>query len=341
MPLRQIEVVIPKEGKDAIDKLLEEEYIYDFWQDGSELHKGYLIKVLVDANQTEAFLDKAEELLGNLEKYRLVMLAVEATLPRIESEEDQENNNTEKKDPENPWDKPLQGVRVSREELYSDIADGVSLSGVYLMMVVLSTIVAALGLLRDNTAVVIGAMVIAPLLAPNVGLALSVSLADLKLGLKSLKTGFSGLSLALFLSVVMGLFVNVGDSSTQILLRTEVHYSDIALALASGSAGVLAYTLGMSAAVIGVMVAVALLPPLVAAGLLFGDGQFEPGLFALLLLMINIICVNLAATTTFMIQGIRPRSWYESKKAERANKFSLAFWLLLLLMLTILIYYFG
>lgn len=205
-------------------------------------------------------------------------------------------------------------------------------------MVLLSTIVAAAGLLRDNTAVVIGAMVIAPLLAPNVGLALSVVLADIKLGLKSFKSAVAGLGFAMVLSVLFGLLVEVDLNSGEIMSRTEVNHADIALALASGAAGVLAYTIGMSAAVIGVMVAVALLPPLVATGLLLGSMQWEPAFYAFLLLVTNVICVNLAAVATLMLQGIRPRTWYETKKARRFNQIALTFWFILLILLAIVIY---
>jgi uncharacterized hydrophobic protein (TIGR00341 family) len=338
MPLRQIEVVIPESGKESIETLLEGDSIKHFWRESSPEHgQSCLVKVLIDAAYTEQFLDKAEQLLGSYEDFRLVMTSVDATLPRIEEKKPEE----EEKEPEElqPWEKPLKGVRVSREELFSDISDGIKLTRVYMAMVILSTIVAALGILRDNTAVVIGAMVIAPLLAPNVGLALSTTLGDLKLGLKSLKSNLSGLSVALIISVIMGVVLQVDESIYQVASRTEVHLSDIALALASGAAGVLAYTVGMSAAVIGVMVAVALLPPLVTAGLLFGDMQWELSLYAFLLLMTNVICVNLAAVATFILQGIRPRTWYETKKAKKANKIALMLWLILLIILATIIYY--
>ncbi len=335
MALRQIEVVIPNEGQEVIETLLVDDYVKNFWQDSSELQSGHLIKVLVDASETEKFLDKAEELLGNLENYRLVMLPIEATLPRIDREEEREEEDEEEPEEE---ESKLQGPRVSREELYTDISDGVNLNSVYMAMVLLSTIVAAAGLLRDNTAVVIGAMVIAPLLAPNVGLALSVVLADSKLGLKSFKTAIAGLGFAMILSIIFGLLVDVNLSSSEIISRTEVNHADIALALASGAAGVLAYTIGMSAAVIGVMVAVALLPPLVATGLLLGSMEWEPAFYAFLLLTTNVICVNLAAVATLMLQGIRPRTWYETKKARRFNQIALTFWFILLIVLAVVIY---
>ncbi len=192
--------------------------------------------------------------------------------------------------------------------------------------------------MRDNTAVVIGAMVIAPLLGPNVGLALSTVLGDFKLGMQSIKTNMVGLLISLFISILLGIFMQVNPEVYNIASRTEVHLSDISLALASGVAGVLAYTMGMSTAVIGVMVAVALLPPLVVTGLLIGDMQWGLAYYSILLLLTNVICVNLAGVATFLLQGVRPRTWYETKKANKSNKIAMSLWVALLIILSIIIY---
>ncbi|MDZ7718929.1 MAG: TIGR00341 family protein [Balneolaceae bacterium] len=333
MPIRQIEVIVPKDAREDFKELLNDNSVEHYWNEESD--SGYLLKALVDANKTESFLDNAEQLMGNDDRYRLVMQDVEATLPRVE--EDEEEEEKQGKEDEEEEQEPFRGVRVSREELYNEISDAVNLTPVYIALVTFSTIVAALGMLRDSVAVVIGAMVIAPLLGPNVALALSTTLGDSKLFIKSLKTNVTGITVAFFLSVLMGIFLTVDASVYEIASRTDVQLSDIALALASGAAGVLAYTIGMSAAVIGVMVAVALLPPLVSAGLLIGDMQFSLAYYSFLLLTTNIICVNLAAVATFAVQGVSPRSWYKAKKAKKINKIAFALWAVLLLILSLLI----
>jgi len=73
---------------------------------------------------------------------------------------------------------------------------------------------------------------------------------------------------------------------------------------------------------VGVMVAVALLPPLASLGLLLGSGYLFPALGAGLLLITNIICVNLAGVIVFWGQGVRPTSWWEEKRAQKATKIS-------------------
>jgi len=341
MPLRKIEIIIPDDQESSCRDLLDDESVIHYWQDHSE-ESGYILKVLVDAVDTENFLDKAEKKFNNSEGFRLVMVTVDATLPRIEKNEDKdkEKNAGEEPDQEEE-DVAIKAIRVSREELYTDISDAVDLNRVYMSLVALSTIVAALGILRDNTAVVIGAMVIAPLLGPNVGLALSTTLADWDLGLASIKTNAAGVFAALAISVAFGMGMVVDSDLYHIASRTQLHLSDIALALASGAAGVLAYTMGMSTAVIGVMVAVALLPPLVVAGLLLGDMQWELAYLSIILLLTNIICVNLAGIATFILQGVRPRTWYKSQKAKKYNKIALSIWLSLVIMLAFAIYFAG
>lgn len=333
MPIRQIEVVVPKGAKEEFEHLLKDSSVEHYWNEESE--SGYLLKALVDASKTESFLDEAEKVMGGSEGYRLVMQDVEATLPRVDESKEEEKKSEATDETE---ESSLRGIRVSREELYTDVSESVNLTPVYIAMVTFSTIVAALGMLRDSAAVVIGAMVIAPLLGPNVALALSTTLGDSELFSKSIKTNIMGILVAFIISVILGIFLNVDMTVYEIASRTEVHLSDIALALASGAAGVLAYTIGMSAAVIGVMVAVALLPPLVTAGLLVGDMQFGAAYYAFLLLTTNIICVNLAAVTTFAVQGVTPRTWYKAAKAKKINKLAITLWTVLLLILSLLIY---
>ena len=126
--------------------------------------------------------------------------------------------------------------------------------------------------------------------------------------------------------------------SRAISSRTSLGFGDIILALASGAAGVLAFTTGASAAVIGVMVAVALLPPLTVFGLLLGAGEYELAAGALLLFITNIICVNLAGIATFLFQGVSPRTWYAADKAKKATRKALVLWIITLALLAAIIY---
>ncbi len=334
MPLRLIEIILPEADSNNVRALIEDEPIVGFWHEKSA-ETGLLVKMLLSAENTEKLMDLLEKKFGAMEGFRVVMLPVEATIPRVAEDEDNEQATQAESQPEDETEQS--SLRISREELYQDIVDSTKFSKIFVAMVILSTIVAAVGLLRNNVAVIIGAMVIAPLLGPNVGLALATTLGDFGLGRNALKTNLAGVMIALGLSIVAGYMLEVDPNISEISSRTQVGLSDIVLALASGTAGVLAFTSGAPAALIGVMVAVALLPPLVTFGLMIGSGNLPAASGALLLLVTNLICVNLAGVTTFLVQGIRPRQWWEADKAERATRLAIGLWSLLLIILVLVI----
>lgn len=120
-------------------------------------------------------------------------------------------------------------------------------------------------------------------------------------------------------------------------MRTEVALTDVIIALASGAAGALAFTTGAPAALVGVMVAVALMPPLVVFGMVLATGDIAMASGAGLLLFTNIICVNLAGTLVFRVQGLTPRQWWQSARAARITAIATTVWTLLLAGLLVLI----
>lgn len=327
MALRQIDVYVA-DNHDSATLFEEERAVLDVWE--VELLGGRkMIRVLLDVEESAAVLNRLEKHFEENDAFRIVLQPVEATLPRPPVQEQLGHG--------------LRGItrnrvsRISREELYEDIKDTIDMSPVYVVMVALATIVAAGGLLNDSAAVVIGAMVIAPLLGPNMALALATTLGDFTLAKKALWVNLVGLCTGLFLSVLIGFVIPVDLGLSSIASRTDVVLSDVLLALAAGVAGALSFTRGVQGAVIGVMVAVALLPPLVVFGLLLGGGAFAPALKASLVVLINVAAVNLAGVVTFLVQGIRPPQWRKAKKAKKVTWVAVAVWFALLLILALTI----
>jgi uncharacterized hydrophobic protein (TIGR00341 family) len=326
MALRLLEMVLQEKDGAGVRELLNECKVLEHRQirlaDGE-----VLVRILLDAEQSETVMDLLEKRYSGGEGNRVVILPVEATLPRAQAEPEPEAAATSEQAP--PEEKPPQ--RIGREELYEDIKNGARLSRVYMSMVALSTIVAAIGLSHNSVAVIIGAMVIAPLLGPNVALSLGITLGDLSLLRQGLLTALAGVAAAAGLSVIIGVLVNVDPTLSEMASRTRVGLGDIVVALASGSAGALAFTTGVSATLIGVMVAVALLPPLVTSGLLLGGGHpVSWAISAFSLFLVNLICVNLAGVTTFLLQGIKPTSWWEKDQAVKATRIAIALSVVLL-----------
>lgn len=162
--------------------------------------------------------------------------------------------------------------RNSTEELYDDIDQSLHLRPSYLLTIALSSLIAGLGMRGDQTAVVIGAMIVAPILGPTMGMALASTFGDWNLGRKAAMTLVIGSALAILVGLLIGVVADIDPLIPELVSRTVVGPADIALALSSGAAGVLAFSQGSSLSLVGVMIAVALVPPLPATGIYAGAG---------------------------------------------------------------------
>lgn len=332
MAQRVLKIILTSKEKDEAIKLLASEKDTIFWQEESS-SGNFVVSALTEAEHSEKIMDIFERRFSSLSGFRIIVFPVEASVPRTDTKSlNNRNSNDQAAD-----DDKAKSSRISREELYSDVVDSTKMSSTFFVMTILSTLVVSIGLQQNNVAVIIGAMVIAPFLGPNVALALSACLADKELGNNSLKTLVVGSTIAVILSVCFGYFFNASPEIHEIKIRTQIGFSDFLLALASGCAGVLAFTTGASSAVIGVMVAVALLPPLTVFGLLLGSGYVTDAIGALLLFCTNIICINLAGVATFLSQGVSPRGWWQAEKAKRATRLSLLLWLISTFLLLVIL----
>lgn len=329
MALRLAHIYLPKDSSGFLKDLKEKFSVIEHYE--TEVDHWREIKLLLDAEMTEPVLDFIENRYGFRKGFRVIVTPVEAVVPRLEVEEKTDNKEESPKG-------DREAKRIYREELYEDINSVSSGGRTFILLVALSAFVAAIGLLRANVAIIIGAMVIAPLLGPNMGMALAATLGDSELAKRALKTTLTGIVVAVAISVALGRFATVDVTNPEIASRLQVSYADFVLALASGAAGALSFTSGVPGSLIGVMVAVALLPPLMVFGLLVGDGQLQTSMNALLLLMTNVVCVNISGVAMFLYQGVRPNSWWEAKKARKQTRIAIAVWMALLAILSLLIH---
>lgn len=320
MALRLLDLVITESQADKLRKLAEELPIQK-----SDLYKledgGLAARLVVDAEDTEEVIEKLEKAFGDNEDFHLLVLPVEAVLPRPKEEETTDTNEFEKKN---------RFIRISREELYDDMSEATKWSYNFVFLMVLSSVVAGIGILQDDVAILIGAMVIAPLIGPQMSLGFASTLGDLSLIRKSIITGLIGTGIGLGI----GLFWGLLDPSVQFIDTSRgIQLSFVGLALASGTAGALSVIRGLKTNLVGVMVAVALLPPLVKGGLLLGAQSWVPALHTGLLFATNIICINLAAVLTFWLSGIRPSMWWEAQKAKKQRGRAVLLWSIALVLL--------
>jgi hypothetical protein len=158
MALRLIEVYLPAKEKNRLHELLKDHQILGSWQEGSSEGR-VLAKLLLPTEKSGEVLDLLEKHFTTVEGFRIILLPVEASIPRLQEEE--KPAEPQEARPEEKPEKKIGGI--SREELYADIQKTSKLSWVFVVFVILASLVAAIGLLRDNVVIIIGAMVIAPL----------------------------------------------------------------------------------------------------------------------------------------------------------------------------------
>lgn len=315
--MRVIEIVADASNLDTLAGIAEQYEVFDYWYGGVAEDGRGVLRMLVDDASRQAVIDALQSQLGGSERARIVIMPVDAVLPRKE----------EKAEPDKA--KAASGSQT-REELYNSIERGARLDSTFLQLVFLSTIVASIGLIENNIAVIIGAMVIAPLLGPNIALAFATSLGDRELMWQAMKTNLAGVSLTLVMAIAIGMIWPGYLDSFEILSRTDVKPDGIVLALASGAAAVLSLASGLSSGLVGVMVAVALLPPAATLGMMLGSGNFALALGATLLLAVNVVCINLSAKLMFLLKGVRPRTWLEKRKARQSFTVYIVIWVVTL-----------
>ena len=150
MPLRILEVTAPYSVFEDIKRMAEDAEAIQVRTIGEVDTTGF-VSILLDAKNAENLTDKLISQFASLPHFRLVLLPVEATLPTIIP--------TQERSAVAPTGKlKKKPSRVSREELYEDIEEASRLTPIYVVMVALSTAVAAIGLIRDDVAIIIGAM---------------------------------------------------------------------------------------------------------------------------------------------------------------------------------------
>ena len=171
-------------------------------------------------------------------------------------------------------------------------------------MLGLSTIIATLGLLSNSAAVIIGAMIVAPLMGPIVGMAYSTAMGNRKLLRRSSFTVLKGIILTIVVSWLVSSIIGLDTVDTEIMSRVKPTLIDFGIAMAAGAAGAFANTRrSISSALPGVAIAVALVPPLSVVGIGLAQGEGTIAFGALLLFLTNLICIVFFGSLVFLFQS--------------------------------------
>lgn len=211
-------------------------------------------------------------------------------------------------------------------------------------MILVATVVALVGLVSNNVAVIIGAMLISPLMGPISSFALNSVLGRQKRIEESIIFGTlmigSSIGLAALLTVGLSVFYSI-EITPEIQSRTVVSPIFIVVAVMLGVAGGLALLTSIPEIIVGVAIAVALVPPATAAGIGVGLGSVEIATGASLLLLSNIIGMVIGFMVIFLAKGISPRKYYEKQKAKRVLTMNIIVLVLLAFVLGVIEVMFG
>jgi uncharacterized hydrophobic protein (TIGR00271 family) len=211
-----------------------------------------------------------------------------------------------------------------KQQVAEEIAQSASSSFDFFLLVVLSCSIATLGLITNSPAVIIGAMLVAPLMSPIIGIGLASILGDDFLARNSTTALLQGAFLAVLLSSLMTIvnthlpIIVLQELPNEILARTHPSPIDLVIALAGGVAAAYALTRpNISAALPGVAIATALMPPLCTVGIGLALSRWDVAGGATLLFITNAITIAFASALVFLWRGFVPEVHFTNHHVPR------------------------
>jgi uncharacterized hydrophobic protein (TIGR00271 family) len=195
---------------------------------------------------------------------------------------------------------------VDRVDLFDRLQSGARWNVDYILMMCLSTAIASLGLIQNSTAVVIGAMVVAPLMTPLIGAGLSLIQGNLLFFRDAMRAMGFGIAASLTISITLGFIVPLEQLTPELLARGAPTIIDLAVAFLSGAAA--AYALArpsLLGALAGVAIAAALVPPLATVGIAFTEFRWDIVEGAAILFVTNLVAIILGAAFVYRLLGIQ------------------------------------
>lgn len=199
---------------------------------------------------------------------------------------------------------PEPSTAKKEQRLYRELVKDASWNTNYVVLTLSSCIIATFGLISNSTAVIIGAMLIAPLMLPLRGFAFGALEGEVDLFRKSLLAIAGATLIAVCLSCIIGLITGIPEFGSEVQARIRPNLVDLGIAIAAGAiSGFAKIRPGISDALAGTAIAVALMPPLCVVGLCLSQGIWLSAVGALVLYLTNLLGITLACMVLFIIAG--------------------------------------
>jgi uncharacterized hydrophobic protein (TIGR00341 family) len=315
--VRLVQVTIPAGKREAVLRELDDEGIdYVLMEETSGREFTGIVSFPLPTTAVEPVLDRLRETGIDEDAYTIVVAAETVVSRRFDQlEERYEEEDTDK--------------RIAREELHARAEELVPTYGTYLVMTVVSAVVATAGLLLDSPAVVVGSMVIAPLIGPAMATAVGTVVDDRGMFREGIKLQAVGLAIAIVAAAAfagLARVTNVIPPGTDVLAISQVRgrltpdFLSLAVALGAGVAGAVSLASGVSTAIVGVMIAAALVPPLGVIGIGLAWGLPGTVLGSSVLVLVNVLSINVTALAVLWYRGYRPDHWFKKDTARRATR---------------------
>jgi uncharacterized hydrophobic protein (TIGR00271 family) len=214
-----------------------------------------------------------------------------------------------------------------RDQVLYDGSEARRKLSAFWVLLPLSAIIAATGVAADSTATVIGAMIVAPLMTPILGIVLSVITGDKANAVRSLGLVVAGGICVIMIAWGVGLLMQVdvvADTSSQVAGRTSPRLIDLIAALATGAVGTFALIRSdLSDTLPGVAIAISLVPPLAVVGLTLEAGESRQTLGALLLFFTNVMAIIVSGLVVMTIYRVRRVASAEGQDARVARRLAI------------------
>jgi uncharacterized hydrophobic protein (TIGR00341 family) len=316
--VRLVQVTVPAGKREAVLHELNDEGIdYVLSEETSSREFTAVVSFPLPTNAVEPVLDRLRGAGIDEDAYTIVVDAETVVSRRFEEleeryAEDEDNDQ-----------------RIAREEIHTRAEELAPGFWPYLVMTVVSAVVATAGLLLDDAAVIVGSMVIAPLIGPAMATSVGTVVDDQDMFRRGVKLQALGLVAAVVAATLFAGLMRVTNivppgtevlSIEQISIRVAPDFLALVIALGAGVAGGVSLATGVSAALVGVMIAAALVPPLGVIGIAIAWGLPGPVLSASVLVLVNTLSINLTALIVLWYMGYRPDHWFREDVARNATR---------------------
>jgi uncharacterized hydrophobic protein (TIGR00341 family) len=315
--VRLVQVTIPAGKRQAVLSVLDEEGIdYVVTEETSGREYTAVAYFPLPTNAVEPILEELREVGLDREAYTVVLSAETVVSERFEQLKE---SYAEKEESEE---------RIARQELEARAEELASSLPTYVVMTVVSAIIATAGLLLDSPATVVGSMVIAPLIGPAMAAAVGSVIDDTDLFRRGAVLQLLGVVLSIVAATAFAIFVQTTNlvppgldplALSEVEERLSPNFLSLAVAIGAGVAGAVSLMTGVSAALVGVMIAVALIPPAATVGIGIAYGEPSLALGSAVLVAVNVLSINLAALVVLWYSGYRPQQFFQRDQARVAT----------------------